>query len=192
MQKLWPFVSGVLAAALAGAVLHASVSSASTGKAPTLEDRIAIENLMSRYSTGLDTLQPDLYTSTFTQDATFGEGDRARHGRAEIRKVITELIDSQKKRAEEAAAKAKADPAPAPAAAPAAAGGPPPGPPVMHHVITNESLEFVSDHQARHRAYWMTVIGSGRSNTIAAQGRYEDEIVKVNGQWLFSSRKIVR
>jgi hypothetical protein len=187
MQKFWPFVSGALAAALAGVLVHSNASNAASGGGPTLADRVAIENLMSRYSTGLDTLQPDLYAGTFTEDANFGEGDRARHGRTEIRKVITELIETNRKRADEAAAKATASPP-----APPAAGGPPAGPPVMHHVITNESLEFVNDHQAHHRAYWMTVIGSGRQNTIAAQGRYEDEIVKVNGQWLFSSRKIVR
>jgi hypothetical protein len=189
MQKFWPFVSGALAATLGAVLIHSSPSTAAAARGPTLEDRQAIDNLLARYSTGLDTLQPDLYVSTFTEDASFGEGDRARHGRTEIRKVITELIDSRAKRAEEAA---KAAPTPAAAPAAGAPAGPPAGPPVMHHVITNNSLEFLNDHQARHRAYWMTVIGSGRSFTVAGMGRYEDELVKKDGQWLFSSRKITR
>jgi 3-phenylpropionate/cinnamic acid dioxygenase small subunit len=136
------------------------------------KDRQAIEVLLVQYSTGLDTLQPDLYASCFTDDAEFGPDGQARKGRAKIREVITDLIASRDKRAKEGTNK----------------------PPLaMHHVITNGVIELVDAGHARHHSYWMTVItGADNKITIAAQGRYEDQMVKQNGKWLFSSRKILR
>ncbi len=137
-------------------------------------DRQAIETTLVRYSTGLDTFDADVYASAFTEDAEFTMEGKVFHGRDEIRKIITDMKAS---RAERAADK---DPTNDP-------------PPIMHHVITNAVIDIVSADTARHHSYWMTVSGGPQmySFRVAAEGRYEDELVKRDGQWLIHRRKIL-
>ncbi len=176
---------GILAAtgALApgSAALAAPAASEGATALRMIGDRQAIEALLAQYSTGLDTLNADLYASCFTPDAEFIQGDTVRKGQAEIRKVITDLIASRDKRA-------------AAAAAPAAGGTPAEAPPTaMHHVITNGVIDLVDAANARHRSYWMTVLGRGGNRfEVAAMGSYEDVLVKQDGRWLFKQRKILR
>ena len=141
-------------------------------------DRQAIEALLAQYSTGLDTLNPDLYVSCFTDDAELVQGDTVRKGRAEIRKVVTDLIESRDKRAAAAAASTPGAEVP---------------PNAMHHVITNGVIDLIDASDARHRSYWMTILGrAGGKFDVAAMGRYEDVLVKQDGKWLFRQRKILR
>jgi uncharacterized protein (TIGR02246 family) len=134
------------------------------------QDREAIDALIARYSTGLDTLNPDIYVSAFTRDGQFTSGDRVRKGQAEIRSIITDLLATREKRKAE--------------------GAPAPGP--MHHVVTNGFVEFVGKDEARHRAYWMTVVTRPENKReIAAMGSYDDVVVRQNGRWLFKSRTLL-
>ncbi|MFO1504050.1 MAG: nuclear transport factor 2 family protein [Steroidobacteraceae bacterium] len=137
-------------------------------------DRQAIETTLIRYSTGLDTFDAEMYASAFTEDAEFTMGNKVYKGRAEIGKIITDMKADRAKRA--ADADKTNDP-----------------PPSMHHVLTNAVIDIVSPDKATHRAYWMTVNGGPAmySFRVAAQGRYEDELVKRNGQWLIHRRKIL-
>ncbi|MBK6674618.1 MAG: nuclear transport factor 2 family protein [Proteobacteria bacterium] len=137
-------------------------------------DRQAIETTLVRYSTGLDTFDADVYASAFTEDAEFAMEGKVFKGRAEISKIITDMKADRAKRA------ADADPANDP-------------PPSMHHVMTNAVIDIVGPDRATHRSYWMTVNGGPAmySFRIAAQGRYEDELVKREGQWLIYRRKIL-
>lgn len=137
-------------------------------------DRQAIEATLVRYSTGLDTLDAEVYASAFTEDAEFALEGKVFRGRDEIRTIITDMKASRAERA------ADADPANDP-------------PPIMHHVMSNAVIDIVSPDSARHHCYWMTVNGGPAmySFRIAAQGRYEDELVKRDGQWLIHRRKIV-
>jgi 3-phenylpropionate/cinnamic acid dioxygenase small subunit len=137
-------------------------------------DRQAIETTLVRYSTGLDTFDPEVYASAFTEDAEFTMEGKVFRGRAEIGKIISDMKAS---RAERLADK---DPANDPA-------------PIMHHVMSNAVIDIVSADTARHHCYWMTVAGGPQLNSfrVAAEGRYEDELVKRNGQWLIHRRKIV-
>jgi len=137
-------------------------------------DRQAIETTLVRYSTGLDTLDPDIYASAFTEDAEFAMEGKVYRGRDEIRKIITDMKASRAERL------ADTDPANDPA-------------PIMHHVITNAVIDIVSADTAKHHSYWMTVSGGPQmySFRVAAEGRYEDELVKRNGEWLIYRRIIV-
>ena len=137
-------------------------------------ERQAIETTLVRYSTGLDTFDAQIYASAFTEDAEFSMEGKVFHGRAEIAKIITDMKESRAARA------ADADPANDP-------------PPSMHHVMTNAVIDIVDADTARHHCYWMTVSGGPQMYNfrIAAQGRYEDELVKRNGEWLIHRRKIV-
>lgn len=138
-------------------------------------DRQAIETTLVRYSTGLDTFNAEIYASAFTEDAEFAMEDTVYRGRAEISKVIADLV------ADRATRSADTDPANDP-------------PSSMHHVMTNAVIDITSPTTATHRSYWMTVSGGPAmySFRIAAQGSYEDELVKRDGAWLIHRRKILR
>lgn len=139
-------------------------------------DRQAIETTLVRYSTGLDTFDPDIYASVFTEDAEFTMTfeNQVLRGRDEIRKLVAGM------KADRAARREDKDPANDP-------------PPSMHHVMTNAVIEITGPDTALHHCYWMTVSGGPDmySFRIAAQGRYEDELVKRDGKWLIHRRKIV-
>jgi 3-phenylpropionate/cinnamic acid dioxygenase small subunit len=137
-------------------------------------DRQAIETTLVRYSTGLDTFDADVYASVFTEDAEFMMEGKVFRGRAEIGKIITDMKADRAKRA------ADSDPTNDP-------------PPIMHHVMTNAVIDIISADAARHHCYWMTVNGGPQmySFRVAAEGRYEDELVKRDGKWLIHRRKIV-
>jgi 3-phenylpropionate/cinnamic acid dioxygenase small subunit len=163
---------------IALAALTTGCGSSSNGQPASFQnyvDRQAIETTLVRYSTGLDTFDADVYASAFTEDAEFGMEGQVFRGREEIRKVITDMQADRAKRA------ADADPANDP-------------PPSMHHVMTNAVIDITGADTATHRAYWMTVSGGPAmySFRVAAQGSYEDELVKRDGQWLIHRRKIVR
>ena len=137
-------------------------------------DRQAIETTLVRYSTGLDTFDADVYASAFTEDAEFTMEGKVYRGRDEIRKIITGMKAGREER------RADKDPANDP-------------PPIMHHVMTNAVIDIISADTARHHCYWMTVSGGPAmySFRVAAEGRYEDELVKRDGKWLIHRRKIV-
>ena len=158
-------------------LLLAACGSAPGGQTSAIQnyvDRQAIETTLVRYSTGLDTFDPDLYASAFTEDAEFTMEDKVYRGRDEIRKIIADMKASRAERL------ADADPTNDP-------------PPIMHHVMSNAVIDIVSADTARHQCYWMTVAGGPELNSfrVAAEGRYEDELVKRDGKWLIHRRKIL-
>lgn len=171
--EMQPKLTGAIRFLAAGALLLSPVLgfAADADAVQKLLDKAEIDNLLVRYTHALDTLDPDKYASVFTVDAMFEQGEgNARHGREEIREIITGLITSREEREREGTAT----------------------PTLMHHVMTNATLEFVSDHEAHHYAYWMTIIGDGEGYRVASMGHYEDVIVKQGGQWLIQNRKLLR
>lgn len=145
--------------------------SADPDEVQRLVEKARIDELLVRYTHALDTLDADKYASVFTEDAVFEQGpDNARHGRDEIRSIITGLIASREQR--ESAGTAT--------------------PTLMHHVMTNATLEFVSDDEAHHYAYWMTILGGEDGYRVASMGHYEDVIVRQGDRWLIQNRKLLR
>ncbi len=65
--------------------------------------------------------------------------------------------------------------------------------PAMHHVMSNEHVEFVDRDHARIHYYWMTVF-AGTPTTppprVAAAGRGVDDLVRVEGKWLIQKRNV--
>jgi uncharacterized protein (TIGR02246 family) len=167
---------------LAGCALLAVVLATTAARADDDDDdavqqllnRIEIDNLLVRYTHALDTLNADAYANVFAADAVFEiGGDEVRRGRDEIRSIITGLQES---RAERAAA--ATDDAPET---------------LMHHVMSNATLEIVSDHEAHHYAYWMTILGNTEDGfRVASMGHYEDVLMKHDGEWLIQHRKLLR
>jgi uncharacterized protein (TIGR02246 family) len=156
------------------AILLASAGSqaADTDAVQQLLDKAQIDAVLVRYTHALDTLDADKYASVFTEDAVFEQGaGNARHGRDEIRSIITGLLASREER--ESAGTAT--------------------PTLMHHVMTNATLDFVSADEAHHYAYWMTILGDTDNGfRVASMGHYEDVLVKRDGHWLIKNRKLLR
>lgn len=134
------------------------------------EDRAQIEDLQARYLFALDHFDMDTYVSTFTEDGILDIIEYQVQGRDEIRKSLEE-------------SKAVFDPA--------SENTEGPYPPTGRHNITNIVLKIDGD-KAVGRAYWFHYGNNNpeRKAGVDAYGHYEDELVKVNGQWLFSKRVI--
>jgi SnoaL-like domain len=129
------------------------------------EDRAAIEDLQARYLFALDFHDPDLYVSTFTQDGVLDYGSGEVKGREAIKDVITRMPS----------------PAKAEGLRPAAA----------RHNISNVVIK-VDGNKAAGRSYWFHYSNDNpqRRGVFDGFGHYEDELVKIDGKWLFAKRKI--
>jgi ketosteroid isomerase-like protein len=144
-----------------------------------VEDHIAIENLLMRYAAALNTDDADTYVSLFTPDAVFElkrDVDQQPFlgpfvGRDALREQWFGDVDDDAETGRRF------------------------GP--MRHVTTNYEITVDGD-TASVRAFFMEVVSNGdnsppgsRPPTIHAMGRYEDELVRQNGQWLFSKRTVI-
>jgi ketosteroid isomerase-like protein len=162
--------------ALAGAmvtvslILTISCTPAATSARSYAEDRAQIEDLQARYLFALDFFDMDAYVSTFTEDGVLDIVAYQAKGREEIRKKLEEARPVFKPSAEKAQG---------------------PYPATGRHNITNIVLK-IDGNKAVGRAYWFHYGNDNpeRRAGLDAYGHYEDEMVKVNGKWLFSKRKI--
>ena len=129
------------------------------------EDRAAIEDLQARYLFALDFHDPDLYVSTFTEDGILDYGSGDVKGRQAIKDVIAGM------------------PKPRPVA------GKRDG--AARHNISNIVIK-VEGNKAESRSYWFHYSNDNpdRRGVFDGFGHYEDQLVKVNGKWLFMKRKI--
>jgi uncharacterized protein (TIGR02246 family) len=138
------------------------------GNLGTYEDRVAIEDVMARYVWTVDSLDADGYAAVFTEDAVIDSNGAISKGRAEIRKIVTSLIQRRDEN------KAKGLPTSN-----------------LYHVISNVRITFPKADEALHQSYWQTVRRDKDGRMIAAaMGRSEDRLVKRNGQWLIQFRKL--
>jgi hypothetical protein len=159
-----------LAGLLTGMLLFDRLSAADTTSYG--EDRAQIEDLQARYLFALDFHDPTLYASTFTPDGVLDYGSGEVKGREAIIKVIAGMPQNRP----------PAPPAPGQPALRPAAG---------RHQITNIVIK-VDGNKAMSRSSWFHVGNDNpqRSNTIGGFGHYEDDLVKVDGKWFFTKRKI--
>ena len=134
----------------------------------TYEDRIAVEDVMTRYVWAVDSLDADGYVAVFTDDAVIDSNGTIHKGHGEIRGIVTSL---SKRRDDN---KAKGLPAAN-----------------LYHVISSVRITFPKPGEALHQSYWQTVRRDKDGRMIAvAMGRSEDRLVKRNGTWLIQFRKL--
>lgn len=134
------------------------------------DDRALIEDLQARYLFAFDFGDPQGYAGTFTPDGILDFGQGEVKGREAIAKFITD----GRKRTEEARAKTPAGERPS----------------VGRHIINNTVVK-VDGKKARSTSYWTHMTsGSNGRGTVDFFGHYEDELVKVDGKWLFARRRI--
>jgi hypothetical protein len=140
-------------------------------------DEIAIQHLFADYVFALDLLDPEGYAALYTPDGVVTMGPRTLRGREEIR----QLIENYRK--DNDFDKIKAD-----------SHGRKFG--KVRHVNT-AFLINVNGDTATSESYWMEVRsnadmnGIGDRPSIINMGRYEDDLVKQDGKWLFRRRSII-
>ena len=134
------------------------------------DERAFIEDLQARYMFAFDYGDPQGYAGTFTPDGVLDYGG----GEIKGREAIAKFIADGRKRTEEVRAKTPQGEQPS----------------VGRHIINNMAIKIDGD-KARGVAYWTHMTsGSNGRGTVDFFGHYEDEMVKVNGEWLFARRRI--
>ncbi|NQU85432.1 MAG: nuclear transport factor 2 family protein [Mariniphaga sp.] len=132
------------------------------------EDRALIEDLQARYMFALDNDDLDTYILTFTEDGILDIGEGEWKGRDFIKNLLSSMPQEE--------------PAVADSGLHRTTG---------RHNISNIVLKIEGD-TAWGRAYWFHMSNENpqRKPQLNSYGHYEDEMVKVDGEWLFSKRKI--
>ena len=138
-------------------------------------DRAEIEDLMARYLFALDWNDFDGFAATLTEDA---ELEFAR-GNIVGRDNIVDAIRGFKERIVQIYCDVDGNPG------------------VLRHVL-GQTVIRVDGDRAWARAFWQEMSNEGPRNehdrltpVLGTFGIYEDELVKQNGEWLFSRRRIL-
>jgi hypothetical protein len=134
-------------------------------------DRAQIEDLQARYLFALDFRDAEAYAATFAEDGVLDYGA----GKIVGRKAIAEMVAGLRAGAERQRGADTSGLRPA----------------AGRHNISNIVVE-IDGNRARGTAYWfhMGNANAERAAQLNSFGHYEDELVKVDGRWLFSLRKI--
>lgn len=144
---------------------------AAAAPAPSVaEDRMAIEETLRRYVRGLDDADLEAYLATLTDDARFVAEEGSYEGKDAIRRYVEPVMKSRAERRAREGAAATA----------------------THHVVTNQSIEFLDTDNAVVRAYWMYVVahGAGKPMTVDLMGSSEDYLTRQGGSWLIKERRV--
>jgi hypothetical protein len=144
-----------------------------------LADREAIEQVLSRANIGFELSDPDMFANAFAPDAVyelvsevpvFGYQKLLYTGRADIRTIITDRLERAR----------NTDPATL-SYDPAS---------LRRYNRNSDSLiEIIDDDSARHISTWMVVMKTNVDIHTSAIGRYEDELVKRDAEWLIAKRR---
>jgi hypothetical protein len=133
-------------------------------------DRAAIEDLQARYMFALDWQDAQAYAATFTEDGVLDWAGGIAEGRAAIAEEVRGMraLFSRREAADA-----------------------PRRPSRLRHFISNVVLKIDGD-LASGRAYWVEFNNDNRDRWpfCGGYGHYEDALAKVDGQWLFTRRKI--
>jgi hypothetical protein len=123
----------------------------------------------------LDFSDPDAYVSTFTEDGVLDIVGMKWEGRENIRQIFESRSPAAPEGDETPSVEEAEGPYPA----------------TGRHNITNIVIKVDGD-KAVGTAYWFHYGNDNpeRKATLDSYGHYEDEMVKVNGEWLFSKRVI--
>jgi hypothetical protein len=133
------------------------------------EDRAAIVNLQGRYLFALDFQDAEAYASTFSEDGVINWA----RGEIKGRKAIYEFISSEIYDPTGSAEKGK-------------------WPAASRHFITNQVIK-VEGNTAKAFTYWFQATNNTadrRTMVLGLFGHYEDELVRIDGQWYFKKRII--
>lgn len=132
-------------------------------------DRAHIVNLSNRYMVAVDAGDIETVMSTWADDGVLEWVFGVEHGKEEIRKAMSgfgggryvEIADDATSR------------------------------PRTRHQIINHVIDVEGD-VAKTTAYWFAITNRTPQTDVQLLyfGHYEDELVRVNGRWLFKARKV--
>lgn len=154
--------------AFAAALAFAAVSSPVLARDPTAQERSDIENLAARYIFALDWRDPEGYASCFAPDGVLNYGGGQAKGRKEIAAMVQAIREREMAKL-----------------APGETGQ---GSGHLQHFVTSMYIDVAEDgNSAIAHAYWNSI--NGVPAQVKSYGHYVDELVKVDGQWLYRSRR---
>jgi hypothetical protein len=134
------------------------------------DDRAEIENLQARYLFALDWQDPDEYARTFASDGVLDWAGGIVTGREHIREECHGMraYFSGRSKGEEGVRV-----------------------PRLRHFITNMVIKTEGDI-GWSRSFWFEIDNDTRlrSPYVGGYGHYEDRLARVDGEWLFTFRKI--
>ena len=132
-------------------------------------DRAEIADLMARYLFARDYHDPDAYAECFTEDGVLDYAMGTLAGREAIRAEARVFRD----KIAEVFPDWQGNPA------------------KVRHLVHQKALEIDGD-RARHTGFWWEMTNGGPEGRPATPsfGTYEDELLRVDGRWLFKRRKI--
>jgi hypothetical protein len=163
------------ATAAAALLLLAGATSSAQAKQPHYshsyaEDRAEIEDLMARYLFAIDYNDWDSYVETFAPDGELEFASGTSKGRPAIRDMVAKFATGIGKFYHTEDGK----------------------PAKLRHVIL-QSVIRVEGNRAWARSLWLEMANHGPGDTMkmGTYGIYEDELKKVDGQWLFAKRNVL-
>ncbi len=137
---------------------------------PTAQERADIEQLAYKYVFALDWRDPQAYAQAFAPDGVLTYGGGEARGREQIAAVVQGLRDREMARLKE--------------------GETGQGNGHAKHFISSMVIDVSDDGtRAIAQATWMLV--NGVEPRIAGHGHYVDKLVKINGEWLYTSRRTI-
>ena len=167
------FISGINSALLLSATLL--LAACSQQQSSEAEDRLAILEMQNRYVVAMDFFDADAYAAVFAEDGILDWARGEVIGRPAIREFMaTGTYDLRKLNFQPAQT--------------------PDGkewPPAVRHLVTNQVIEINGD-TARVVSYWMNYSNAADRRKIEwlSYGSWDDDLVKINGEWLFKRHKI--
>lgn len=140
-----------------------------TADASYADDRAEIENLSNRYMIAVDAGDMDTVMAAWADDGVLIWANGVEKGKAAIRKAMSGF----------SAARAASIPAGATQW------------PRSRHFILNHVIDVNGD-SAKTLAYWFEITNDTpqRDVQLVYFGHYEDQLARVHGHWLFTSRKV--
>ena len=157
-----------LAIAAAASVIVPSVASAQ--QPSYAEDRALIENMSNHYMVAVDAGDIDTVMNTWAEDGVLNWVGGVEHGQAEIRAAMSNFGGAALMGSLPADATAR---------------------PRTRHQIINHVITVDGD-TATSFAYWFAMHNRTTHGDIQFlyMGHYEDELVRVNGEWKFKTRTV--
>jgi hypothetical protein len=133
------------------------------------DDRAEIENLSNKYMVAVDAGDIETVMGTWADDGVLEWIFGVEVGKEAIRKAMSNFGGARKVEIPESATSR----------------------PRTRHQIINHVID-VTGNTAKTTAYWFALTNNTPQKDVQLLyfGHYEDELVKVNGKWLFKKRKV--
>lgn len=133
------------------------------------DDRAEIENLSNRYMVAVDAGDIETVMSTWAEDGVLEWVYGVEHGKAAIRKAMSGFGGARRVEIPEGATSR----------------------PRTRHQIINHVIDVDGD-KAKTIAYWFALTNNTPQKDVQLLyfGHYEDDLVRVNGKWLFKHRRV--